>query len=49
MYCEDVDIAEAVQGDSQKGTGVRPWAIDPSFAKKLWQLSEELTGVKFPI
>jgi hypothetical protein len=28
---------------------VRPWAINPDYAKKLWQLSEELTGVKFDI
>jgi NAD(P)-dependent dehydrogenase (short-subunit alcohol dehydrogenase family) len=47
VYCEDCDIAEAVPGDSIKGTGVRPWAVDPEYAKKLWQLSERLTGVKF--
>ncbi|WP_379134171.1 SDR family NAD(P)-dependent oxidoreductase [Paenibacillus sp. sgz500958] len=47
VYCEDVDIAEAVPADSSKGYGVRPWAIDPEAARKLWQLSEELTGVKF--
>lgn len=49
VYCEDVDIAEAVPANSLKGTGVRPWAIDTDLAKKLWQLSEELTGVKFII
>lgn len=47
VYCEDVDIAEAVPADSLKATGVRPWAIDPDNAKKLWQLSEKLTGVRF--
>jgi NAD(P)-dependent dehydrogenase (short-subunit alcohol dehydrogenase family) len=47
VYCEDVDIAEAVPADSLKGTGVRPWAIDPDMAERLWRLSEELTGVKF--
>lgn len=33
VYCEDVDISEAVPGDSEKGNGVRPWAIDPYLAK----------------
>ena len=49
VYCEDVDIAEAVPGDSLKGSGVRPWAIDSTFAARLWDLSEKLTGVKFSI
>jgi NAD(P)-dependent dehydrogenase (short-subunit alcohol dehydrogenase family) len=47
VYCEDCDIAEAVPSDSKKGTGVRPWAIDPEYAKRLWRLSEKLTGVDF--
>jgi NAD(P)-dependent dehydrogenase (short-subunit alcohol dehydrogenase family) len=49
VYCEDVDIAEAVPADSLKGNGVRPWAIDEEIAENLWTLSEELTGVKFII
>lgn len=49
VYCEDCDISEAVTADSLKGNGVRPWAIDTELAKRLWQLSEELTGVKFNI
>lgn len=47
VYCEDCNIAEAVLADSLQGSGVRPWAIDPDYAKQLWQLSEKLTGVKF--
>jgi NAD(P)-dependent dehydrogenase (short-subunit alcohol dehydrogenase family) len=47
VYCEDCDIAEAVPADSRKGTGVRPWASDPEYAKRLWQLSERLTGARF--
>ncbi|MVX66993.1 SDR family NAD(P)-dependent oxidoreductase [Clostridium chromiireducens] len=47
VYCEDCDIAESVQSDSLKGNGVRPWAIDSKLAKKLWELSENLTNVKF--
>ena len=49
VYCEDCNISEAVPADSLKGNGVRPWAIDTELAKRLWQLSEELTDVKFNI
>ncbi len=49
VYCEDCDISEAVPADSLNGNGVRPWAIDAELAKRLWQLSEELTEVKFNI
>ncbi|MCD7035116.1 SDR family NAD(P)-dependent oxidoreductase [Metabacillus sp. GX 13764] len=47
VYCEDCNIAEAVPADSLKGNGVRPWAIDPEYAKQLWKLSEVLTGREF--
>lgn len=52
VYCMDADIAEiitaeALQGLGQVMTGVLPWAIDPELAKRLWLLSEEMTGVKF--
>lgn len=47
VYCEDCNIAVAVQ-DSASPYGVLPWAIDPVQAKRLWSLSEELTGVAFP-
>lgn len=49
VYCEDCDIAEAVAADSVGGRGVRPWAMDREDAKKLWALSETLTGVKFAL
>lgn len=49
VYCEDCNISEGVPADSLKGNGVRPWAIDKELAKRLWQLSEELTDVKFNI
>lgn len=39
VYCQDCDIA--VIGDA----GVRPYAIDPDEASRLWALSAELTGV----
>jgi NAD(P)-dependent dehydrogenase (short-subunit alcohol dehydrogenase family) len=46
VYCEDVEVAKAVPADDPGGTGVRPWAIDPALAAKLWTLSEGLTGVR---
>jgi NAD(P)-dependent dehydrogenase (short-subunit alcohol dehydrogenase family) len=52
VYCENVDIATAVPADTPVSltvSGVPPWAIDPASAKRLWQLSEEMTGVKFKI
>jgi NAD(P)-dependent dehydrogenase (short-subunit alcohol dehydrogenase family) len=45
VYCEDVDIADAVPADFPEERGVRPWAIDPDLAERLWKLSEEWTGV----
>ena len=47
VYCEDVDIAEAVPADSPEQRGVRPWAMDPNLAERLWTKSEEWTGVAF--
>lgn len=47
IYCEDCDIAVAVAADDKGFTGVRPWAIDPVLADRLWALSERMTGAKF--
>ena len=44
VYCENCDIAAAVPEDSKELLGVRPWATNPEFAERLWQLSEKLTG-----
>jgi NAD(P)-dependent dehydrogenase (short-subunit alcohol dehydrogenase family) len=44
VYCENCDIAVAVPADSTDMLGVRPWAIDPELADRLWTLSERLTG-----
>ena len=41
LYCEDCDIAPI----SHDGPGVRPHAIDPVEAARLWALSAELTGI----
>ncbi|SEW13614.1 oxidoreductase [Luteibacter sp. 329MFSha] len=53
VYCEDNDIspiltdADATIGNLSEDVGVRPWAIDPDSAERLWTLSEALTGVTF--
>ncbi|WP_088226758.1 oxidoreductase [Desulfosporosinus sp. FKB] len=49
VYCEDCDISTAESADSLSATGVRPWAIDPESARRLWDLSERLTGVEYII
>ena len=46
VYCEDCDIATLVADDST-GPGVRRWAVDPAQARRLWALSEQMTGVRF--
>lgn len=49
VYCADCDIARALPSDeSTELHGVRPRAIDPVAAGRLWQLSELLTGVTIP-
>jgi NAD(P)-dependent dehydrogenase (short-subunit alcohol dehydrogenase family) len=42
VFCEDCEIAEVSTGDAP---GVRPYAVDPASAARLWTLSAELTGV----
>jgi NAD(P)-dependent dehydrogenase (short-subunit alcohol dehydrogenase family) len=42
-YCEDCHVTEV----AGSGAGVRPYAIDPDRAKKLWAKSEELVGERF--
>jgi len=54
VYCDDVDIAELDQGNiehiiSEPSTlnGVRPYSLDEANAKRLWALTEQLTGITF--
>jgi NAD(P)-dependent dehydrogenase (short-subunit alcohol dehydrogenase family) len=42
VFCEDCEVAEVSTDDSP---GVRPYAIDPASAARLWTVSAELTGV----
>ena len=46
VYCQDGDVAPILPPDSAGNVGVRPYAIDPVAAERLWSLSERLTGVK---
>ncbi|WP_175671532.1 SDR family NAD(P)-dependent oxidoreductase [Burkholderia ambifaria] len=43
VYCEDCDVAVVTCGDEE--AGVRPHAIDPEAAERLWAHSAALTGV----
>ena len=42
VFLEDCEVAEVSTDDSP---GVRPYAIDPRSAERLWTVSAELTGV----
>ena len=48
VYCEDVDVAEINHGQTFSA-GVKPYSLDESNAKRLWTLSEKLTGITFNI
>jgi NAD(P)-dependent dehydrogenase (short-subunit alcohol dehydrogenase family) len=54
VYCEDADVAELNTGDIQfrfdepsSLRGVMPYSVDGGNAKKLWALTEDMTGIKF--
>ncbi|BCB78871.1 SDR family NAD(P)-dependent oxidoreductase [Phytohabitans flavus] len=44
VYCEDCDVADVVPADAD-GPGVRPHAVDPDQAARLWTYTADLTGV----
>jgi NAD(P)-dependent dehydrogenase (short-subunit alcohol dehydrogenase family) len=48
VYCEDVDIAEAVEASTTPTPGARPWILDRELAERLWTVTEQLTGVWLP-
>jgi NAD(P)-dependent dehydrogenase (short-subunit alcohol dehydrogenase family) len=48
VYCEDADVAE-LTADPSMPTGVNPYSLDKTNAKRLWTLSEEMTGITFRI
>lgn len=47
LYCEDCDVAPMFSGNPQDRRGVSAWAVDTALARRLWDLSEELTGLAF--
>ena len=56
VYCEDGDIAELLAEDPTLQTnhklnksGVMPYSLDESNAKRLWKLTEEMIGIEFRI
>jgi NAD(P)-dependent dehydrogenase (short-subunit alcohol dehydrogenase family) len=56
VYCEDADIAEllsenpSIQTDARPHqSGVMDYSLDESSAKRLWDLTEEMTGVEFKV
>jgi NAD(P)-dependent dehydrogenase (short-subunit alcohol dehydrogenase family) len=46
VYCEDCDVATSVPADFREPYGVRPWAMAPELAERLWTASEAWTGVR---
>jgi len=46
VYCEDADVAELIN-NSVGVSGVEPYSLNEDAAWKLWNLSEEFTGVSF--
>ncbi|WP_262890536.1 SDR family NAD(P)-dependent oxidoreductase [Rhodocytophaga rosea] len=56
VYCEDADIAELDSGniehrydDPSSLRGVQPYSVEEEAAKRLWKLSEEMTGLSFQV
>ena len=53
VYCEDVDVASVAHGtgfsEGVKSAGVMAYSVDAAAAKRLWQLTEELTGIAFDL
>lgn len=48
IYCEDVEVAEINSGQAFSG-GVKLYSLDETNAKRLWKLSEEMTGIPFNV
>jgi NAD(P)-dependent dehydrogenase (short-subunit alcohol dehydrogenase family) len=46
VYCENADIASLNSNEKVIG-GVKTYSLDETNAKRLWKLSEEMTGIKF--
>ncbi|HEX6223561.1 MAG TPA: SDR family NAD(P)-dependent oxidoreductase [Chryseolinea sp.] len=56
VYCENCDVAEIDDGPLEQRyddpfslRGVMPYSVDAKNARRLWKLSEEMTGIEFPV
>lgn len=56
VYCEDGDIAELIPANPSVPTkaqlhvsGVQEYSLDENNAKRLWTLTEEMTGIHFDV
>ncbi|MBB6238281.1 NAD(P)-dependent dehydrogenase (short-subunit alcohol dehydrogenase family) [Pedobacter sp. AK013] len=56
VYCEDADIAELLSDDASIQTsakshqsGVMDYSLNESSAKRLWELTEKMTGIEFKL
>ena len=45
QYCVDSDVAALWHEDADGGGSVRPYAVDPAEAERLWEWSVRLTGL----
>jgi len=48
VYCENVDVAE-LSSDVKIIGGIKTYSLDETNAKRLWKLSEQMTGIPFDI
>lgn len=48
VYCEDADVA-GLASDTEMSKGVKRYSLDENNAKRLWQLSEKMSGITFNI
>lgn len=48
VYCEDADVTE-LASDTSVSNGVKAYSLDKVNAKRLWTLSEAMTGLTFNI
>ena len=45
LYCEDCDVAQLTAPGTSRTSGVDPHAVDAEAARRLWDVSAELTGL----
>ena len=48
VYCENVDVAD-LNSDLKMIGGIKTYSVDETNAKRLWKLSEEMTGITFEL